>query len=76
MSDELSVNPSGEAPCRSSRCGPHGPRWVFFGSDGLRAGWSALLFVAIVVGLGRILTLVVRAIHHGHRPDPNAPASP
>jgi hypothetical protein len=75
MSDELAVNPSGEAPVPEHHA-EHGPRWVFFNSDGLRAGWSALLFVAIVVCLGRILTLVASAIHHGHHPDPNAPASP
>jgi hypothetical protein len=75
MSDELSMNPTDEmSPVELPP--QHGPRWVFFGNDGLRAGWSALLFVAIVVGLGRILTLVMKAILHGHQPDPNAPTSP
>jgi uncharacterized protein len=85
MQDELSTNPistnsivtdpTDEAPVAEQPL-EHGPRWAFFGKDGLRAGWSALLFIVIVVGLGRILTVVVRAFTHGHHPNPNAPVSP
>jgi len=75
MQDELSLNPSDEVPAVEQPA-EHGPRWIFFGSDGLRAGWSAVLFLVIVVGIGRIVTLVVRAFVHGHRPDPSAPVSP
>jgi membrane protease YdiL (CAAX protease family) len=88
MSDDLSVHSTGEVsvseqqPDQQLEQQPEqhvvqrGPHWVFFGSDGLRAGWGALLFVVIVVGIGTILSLVMRALLHGHRPDPNAPASP
>ncbi len=75
MSDDLSVNPSGEISLPQPPI-EHGPRWFFFNKDGLRAGWSAVLFVAIVVGLGRLLTLLTRAIYHGAHPNPNAPLSP
>ncbi|HEY2002769.1 MAG TPA: hypothetical protein VGG80_10635, partial [Acidobacteriaceae bacterium] len=76
MPDELSVNPSGEISLPEQQIPPRGPRWVFFGSDGLRAGWSALLFLVMVVGFGALLSFVVKALMHGHRPDPSAPASP
>lgn len=76
MQDELSLNHDDEVS-PVAQPPQHGPRWVFWGSDGLRAGWSALAFIAIVIFLGRIITLIVsRLILHGHRPDPNAPASP
>ena len=48
---------------------------MFFGSDGLRAGWSALLFVAIVVGLAALLNVFVRVVPH-HHPNPKAAFSP
>jgi hypothetical protein len=80
MSDDLSVNPSGEVslPERQpeSQMVQHGPHWVFFGSEGLRAGWGALLFVVMVVGFGALLSFAIRVILHPHRPDPNAPAAP
>jgi uncharacterized protein len=75
MQDELSTNPADETSPVEQHV-EHGPRWAFFGNDGLRAGWSALLFVAIVIGVARILTLAVRTFFHVHRPDPNAPTSP
>ena len=59
MQDELSLNPSDEASPVEPEV-QHGPRWAFFGKDGLRAGWSALLFLAIILGLGRIVTLVIK----------------
>jgi uncharacterized protein len=67
MPDELSMNPAGDIT-PAEHAPQHGPRWVFFGSDGLRAGWSALLFVAIflalVFGFGTIIKLL-------HVPVPN-----
>ncbi|HMJ21533.1 MAG TPA: CPBP family intramembrane glutamic endopeptidase, partial [Terriglobales bacterium] len=75
MQDEISLNPSDEASPVEQEV-QYGPRWAFSGKDGLRAGWSALLFIIIILGLGRIVTLVVKAFTHGHRPDPNAPVSP
>jgi uncharacterized protein len=55
MADDLLVNPSDDAPPLENHP-TRGVRWVFLGDDGLRAGWSALLFlaiaVALIVGLG------------------------
>jgi uncharacterized protein len=84
MSDDLSIHPSGEVSLPEQQPEPqpeqhvvqHGLRWVFFGPDGLRAGWSALLFVALVFSLGALLTFAARTLLHGHRPDPSTPASP
>jgi membrane protease YdiL (CAAX protease family) len=74
MSDELSMNPADEtAPVEQPA--QHGPRWVFFSSDGLRAGWSALLFVAIVVALFVMLGAGIKLLHV-HLPDRKAPLSP
>jgi uncharacterized protein len=75
MHDETSTKPADETSPVEQQV-EHGPRWAFFGNDGLRAGWSALLFVAIVIGVARILTLAVRTFLHVHHPDPNAPTSP
>jgi uncharacterized protein len=45
-----------------------GLRWIFTGSNGIRAGWSivlfALIFAAVMFGLGRIL-------HHIFGPNPH-----
>lgn len=30
----------------------HGMRWVFFGPNGLRAGWSIVLFLAVMIACG------------------------
>jgi uncharacterized protein len=80
MSDDLSVQPSGEVSLPEQQPEQHdvqhGPQWVFFGSDGLRAGWAALLFVVLIVSLGALFAFAARTLLHGHRPDPNAPASP
>ncbi len=73
MSDELSIN--ADAPLAPA--GPeHGPKWVFFGSDGLRAGWVALLFVVIFVVLSALVGFGVKLVLHLHLPDGKAPLSP
>src|ERR1700751_5778088 len=69
MADGVSVNPSDEISLPEQQMQSRGPRWVFFGSDGLRAGWGALLFFVIVVSLGEILTFIIRTLLHGHRPE-------
>ncbi len=38
-----------------------GVRWVFFGTDGLRAGWSLLLFLLVFVGFALLDKPVLRA---------------
>jgi CAAX protease family protein len=40
---------------------PIGPHWVFFGSQGLRAGWSVLLFYLLYRLLFRVLGSIVVA---------------
>ncbi len=46
-------------------------RWVFVGSDGIRAGWSALIFIAILVAIG---VAVHFAFHtKGHMPPAIVP---
>lgn len=39
-------------------------RWAFFGKDGLRAGWSILLFLLIVFVLGFAISRIMRLLHH------------
>jgi membrane protease YdiL (CAAX protease family) len=39
-------------------------RRVFVGPDGIRAGWSALIFAAIFAALAVVLNLVIHAIYH------------
>ena len=74
MPDDLSVNPSGELSLPQP-ASERGPKWVFLNKDGLRAGWSALVFMAIVVGLIMLLNIIVRRVLHYH-PNPKAPISP
>ena len=44
------------------------PRFIFFGKDGLRAGWSLLLFVALVFALGKCFLVLVHALHQSSSP--------
>jgi membrane protease YdiL (CAAX protease family) len=50
-------------------------RWVFYGSEGLRAGWGALLFLVLVAAPLIIVNLVLRFGFHMHRPH-NADEGP
>jgi len=63
--------PEQQPPVASDR----GPRWIFFGENGLRAGWSALLFLIILAALATGTIFAVRAVVH-FRPNPNAPLGP
>ena len=48
-------------------------RWVFFGPDGLRAGWSVVIFVSLIVLLGAVGSAIARAIRppsHSHEFSP------
>lgn len=50
------------------------PRWVFFGPEGLRAGWSLLLFVVFVLLMSKAAGFVLHAlIHTGGRVGPQSP---
>ncbi|ADV84102.1 CPBP family intramembrane glutamic endopeptidase [Terriglobus saanensis] len=46
-------------------------RKIFYGKDGLRAGWSLLLFIAFVLLLGKAFNTVA---HHFHHPVPRRDA--
>lgn len=75
MSDEIvphaqPITPGGEAewfpPAEDDTiAAPPGPpernlRWIFFGPDGLRAGWSVLLFVSLLLAFGWLAKTALR----------------
>jgi hypothetical protein len=43
----------------------HGPRWVFFGDDGLRPGWGVLLFVALFYFFREMFLVAVSFVSPG-----------
>ncbi len=51
---------------------PSGARRVFYGPDGLRAGWSILLFLVIFAAIGFGLFGLLFALHLAHRAAPGA----
>jgi hypothetical protein len=74
MQDELSTNTSGESTPSSLQV-RHASTSIFFGDHGLRAGWSALLFVALFFVLSQ-LAGVVEVILRLPSLYPRVPASP
>jgi uncharacterized protein len=40
-------------------------RWVFLGADGLRAGWSLLIFIALMAALLKGVNVIGKLIHLG-----------
>jgi uncharacterized protein len=53
-------------------------RWVFFGSDGLRAGWSILVFIALMFGFFKGVTALNNLVHlfpNGGPPKTGIPLS-
>ena len=50
-------------------------RPFFFGADGLRAGWSLILFLFLTVVIGKVTTFLLHAVplygHGGHAPQPD-----
>jgi membrane protease YdiL (CAAX protease family) len=51
----------------------HDVHWVFFGPNGLRAGWGVLMFVAIFLGTEFLLSWLLRPTLHKMAPAKNAP---
>src|ERR1700751_5901873 len=49
-----------------------GAQWIFIGEHGLRAGWSALIFVAIFIVLELLYGVTVGPFFRAHM-DMNAP---
>jgi CAAX protease family protein len=52
--------PAAQEPEKS---GPSGPRWVFIGGQGLRAGWSVLLFVILLILFGAAIGFIFGSLH-------------
>jgi uncharacterized protein len=52
-----------------------GIRWVFVGPQGLRAGWSALIFIAVMVVLEAGIFFAIAKIHP-HKPGPMTEFNP
>jgi len=65
------------APPNSSP-GPSALRKVFFGKDGLRAGWSLLIFILMVAAIVGSIGAVVRRLHllSGAQPKPGQEMGP
>lgn len=57
-------------PEASPSAQPSAPRKVFIGKDGLRAGWSLLIFIALVAAMA---FAVNRIAHKLYPPSPNGP---
>lgn len=53
-----------------------GMRWVFVGGNGIRAGWSVLLFVLIVIATAMIVQTAIHFLIHPKPPSPAAAMSP
>jgi uncharacterized protein len=80
----MSVGPTGELGSEPPppESGPTEPavkrdlRWVFVGPDGIRAGWSVLLFIALTLAIGYVILSGLRAAAHrlGHLPSPTSVA--
>lgn len=71
MSDSLSTPPNHAFPTADPAVTPHRPhplRRVFFGADGLRAGWSILLYFVLIYFVS---TGVKGVFHIFHRLDPD-----
>jgi membrane protease YdiL (CAAX protease family) len=54
---------------------PSTVRRIFFGADGLRAGWSLLIFIALMAVLSFTINFTLRRLGV-HRPDPAAELRP
>ena len=75
MEDKPLIDPIAQTPPAVQPV-EHGPKWVFFGSDGLRAGWSALLFIVIFIALSVLVLTGIKHMLHGHLPDAKIPQPP
>ena len=53
----------------------HGLRWIFIGPHGIRAGWSMLIFAAIIVGLAFGIGVAIHFLVH-KRPAAGGPMTP
>jgi uncharacterized protein len=67
MMEELGPTDLTEQPKR-------GMRWIFIGDHGIRAGWSALIFIGIFIALEFVAALLFTLIHF--KVDRGAPQPP
>jgi membrane protease YdiL (CAAX protease family) len=59
----LTDSPSGGIPEQYSEVPYRGLKWTFVGPGGLRAGWSILIAVSLLLILGRALSYVIAKLH-------------
>ena len=59
VADSTKMSLPGQDPQKPYR----GLKWIFIGPEGLRAGWSVLIVVSLLLLLGRILSYVVAKLH-------------
>jgi CAAX protease family protein len=61
---DLSGQIAPESPSPVPEAKPHrGLRWIFVGDQGLRAGWSIAIFIALAIAFGVVIHFVSQAIH-------------
>ena len=71
MNDDLTPTPTEVASTEPSTA-----RKIFVGKDGLRAGWSLLIFIAIFAALAFCLRMIVQKLHPAPPPKPGSEFSP
>jgi uncharacterized protein len=59
--NENAVTQMGAAAIASR--GHRGVRWVFLGPEGLRAGWSVLIFIVLLIGMVSLLQFLLKLAH-------------
>ncbi len=57
------IEDDNEAALKHQQAPASGARFIFFGKDGLRAGWSALLFLGLYIAVGLLIALAVKRAH-------------
>jgi uncharacterized protein len=61
FSNENAVEPAGDSSLPERR--DSGLRRVFLGPEGLRAGWSVLIFIVLLIGMASLLQWLLGAAH-------------
>jgi membrane protease YdiL (CAAX protease family) len=69
--EHFSVEPAASLPSsipatNDTSAEPSPLRYIFFGAEGLRAGWGLLIFIAMIVGSGYAIYLVQKTIERSH----------
>ncbi|MGA7242763.1 MAG: CPBP family intramembrane glutamic endopeptidase [Terracidiphilus sp.] len=61
--ESMSLGFPGEEPGQDTEKAYRGLKWIFVGPQGLRAGWSILIVVSLLILLGRTLSYVIAKLH-------------